>query len=91
MLYHYRPEGRYIEALDPVFFYRFDRRLFNESVAILEGTAPDPYALLRKEFGARWLYLSRSSVAPRLLRQVLEDPRFVEVYQDENAVIYRLS
>lgn len=91
VLYHFRPDGRYIEAADPVFLYRFDRRLFDESRAILDGTSPDLYAAIRGDFGARWVYLTRGSTSPRALRQFAADQRFVEAYQDEDALIYRVE
>lgn len=90
-LYHFRPEGRYIEALDPIFLFRFDRDLFAKGLAVLSGAAADAHAVIRGDFQARWVYLSRGNVYPAVLEALARDPRFVEVFRDEYAIVFRVD
>jgi hypothetical protein len=90
MLYHFRPNGRYVVALDPIFFYRYDPELFAEALEALRGQSLDFHRVLRDEFGARWLYLRRSPQHLPMFRMINRDPRFQPAYMDGNVVIYRL-
>lgn len=90
-LYHFRPAGRYIEALDPIFLFRFDRDLFAKGLAVLSGAAVDAHAVIKGDFHARWVYLSRANDYPAMLEALARDPRFVEVFRDQSAIVFRVD
>jgi len=51
-LYHFRPEGRYVVALDPVFLHRHDEELFHRMLIAHRGRG-DVYKIIAEDFGAR--------------------------------------
>jgi hypothetical protein len=66
-LYYFRPNGRYIEALDPIFFYRADPERFRSMLATSRGEVSDVYEVVAKEFGARWVVVSFHMNSARFL------------------------
>jgi hypothetical protein len=89
-LYHFRPDGRYIEGLDPIFLYRFDPRLFGRMLSAYRGEADDPHGVIAGDFGARWIFVSKHP-RNRLFRESLpRSPRIVRVYHDAYAEVYRV-
>ncbi len=90
VLYHYRPEGRYVVGLDPVFMYRRDPEKFRAMLQAYDGKASNVYEIVAKQFGARWVYVSRSNFSPSFVALLRDDPRFVRVYQDRNAGVYQV-
>ncbi len=90
-LYHFRPNGRYVVALDPVFFYRRDPALFKKSLEAYRGESEDLYRVLRDDFGARWVYLPKGPRHLPFFNLMRKDPRFLKAYEDEHVVIARLG
>lgn len=90
-LYHFRPNGRYIEALDPIFFLRCDPRLFSAALALMQGRTTDAYGIIKKDFRARWVYTSRYSNFPAVTAALFADPRFTKVFMDEHGLIFRVE
>jgi hypothetical protein len=90
ILYHYRPEGRYVCALDPMFFYRYDRELFDKALAAYNGESPDLFRMLRQDFGARWVFIPKAPAHFALFNQIRADARFHKAYEDDQVVIARV-
>jgi hypothetical protein len=90
VLYHYRPRGRYVVALDPVFFYRHDAELFKKSLDAYLGQSDDLYRVLEQDFGARWVYMRKSPRLYPFFNLVRADKRFEKAYEDSHVVIVRL-
>ena len=91
ILYHFRPDGRYIEALDPIFFQRFDPQLFQKSVAIMNGSAQDVHGIIKNDFGARWVYVARNPLFVTMVESLIADSGFRKAYKDEEALIFRVE
>lgn len=89
-LYYFRPHGRYIEALDPIFLYRFDRRLFNRMLAAYQGKVEDVYETVARDFCAGWVFIRRCC-DQRLRGLMAQEPRIQRVYVDRNAEIHQVS
>ncbi len=89
-LYHYRPNGRYVVGLDPVFHFRADEALFQKSLRAYRGRSRDLFSVLQEDFGATWVYAPKGArYAP--FRQLLRvDPRFELAYENQSVLIYRL-
>ncbi len=95
-LYHFRPEGRYVKALDPIFLYRFDPLKFEAMLSAWRGQTTDVYRVVASEFDARWIFLpyrraadARNPTAP-FRSLVLREARFKQRYSDEFAEIYEV-
>jgi hypothetical protein len=91
ILYHYRPQGRYIVALDPVFLLRHDYALFRKALAITDGTGDDAHRTIARDFGASWVYVPKKSRNRTFFSGVVGDPGFVVAYEDDYAVILRVQ
>jgi len=89
-LYYHRPDGRYIEALDPIFLYRYDPALFEGMQGVYRGTAADPWKVVALDFDARWLYLPTWKQYQSMLRLLLREPRFRLAYRDRWALIFEV-
>jgi hypothetical protein len=89
-LYYHRPDGRYIEALDPIFLYRHDPALFAGMLEVYRGTATDPWKVIARDFDARWLYLPTWKQYQSMLRLLLRDPRFRPAYRDQWAILFEV-
>jgi hypothetical protein len=89
-LYHYRPNGRYVVALDPVFFQRFDPELFSKALEAFEGRSDDVFRMLRDDFGARWVFVPKDARYYPFFNLLRQDRRFEKAYEDSHVVIVRL-
>jgi hypothetical protein len=90
-LYFHRPHGRYIEALDPIFLYRHDPRLFAGMLEVYRGTAADPYRVIARDFDARWVYVPRWKQMNPMLRLLRREPRIRPVYGDRFAILFQVQ
>jgi hypothetical protein len=86
-LYYFRPYGTYIEALDPIFLYRFDPVLFAGMLAVHRGEAPDPYAVIARDFGARFVFVQKVASERPMAQALLRDRRFRPIYNDAHALV----
>lgn len=91
VLYHYRPDGRYVVALDPVFLFRHDPEKFDAMLRLFRGERRDAHEVIAERFGARWVYVSRSRRSAPFVEALEADPRFVRAYSDGNATVYRVE
>lgn len=90
-LYYYRPDGRYVVGLDPIFFYRFDPERFASALRLHRGERVDAHAILTEEFGARWVLVQRLPRHHRFWALLMADPRIRVVYEDEWALIFEVA
>jgi len=91
VLYHYRPDGRYVVALDPVFFHRFDPELFDKSLEAFSGQSDSIYRILDEDFGARWVFVPKEARYYPFFNLLRQDGRFEKAYEDSHVVIVRLQ
>ena len=89
-LYHFRPEGRYIEGLDPIFLYRFDPERFDGMLQAYRGRAQDLYGVIAGQFDARWVFVPKLPRTRRFRASLLREPRIRRVYSDRFAEIYQV-
>ena len=90
-LYYYRPDGVYIEALDPIFLYRFDRKLFAEMLAVLLGQAEDPRRIIAEDFGARFAFVQKRPRERAMIELLRRDPGFEVVFEDRAAIVFEVA
>jgi hypothetical protein len=88
-LYFFRPDGRYVEGLDPIFLYRYDRHLFERMLEAHRGRG-DVYQIVAGDFGARWVFLEKLPRTAPLRARLQEEPRFRLRYGDRYAEVYEV-
>jgi hypothetical protein len=88
-LFFSAPKLRYMVALDPVFMFEYDPRLWRLWDSIGDGELADPVAVICKEFGAHIVLLRRTN--EELDRQLRLDPKAERIFLNEGVSIYRLE
>ena len=89
-LYYFRPDGTYIEGLDPIFLYRFDAELFAKMLRVYRGEADDAHAIVSRDFGARFVFVQKSAPERAMALGLARDARFRLVYNDAHALIFEV-
>jgi len=89
-LYYFRPAGTYIEALDPIFLYRFDPRLFAGMLSVYRGDASDAHRIISGDFGARFVFVQKSEPERAMALALARDPRFRLIYNDRFALLFEV-
>lgn len=91
VLYAFRPGGRYISGLDPIFLYQHDPALFARNLDLSRGLGHGKTArILADEFDARWVYVT-TQPRDQPLRALLERSKGVELaYANETAQLWRV-
>ena len=88
-LYHFRPDGRYVVGLDPIFLYRFDAELFRRALQTHRGQGR-VHSAIADDFGARWVFVEKLPRTRRLRARLRGDPRFQQRYGDRYAEVYEV-
>jgi len=63
-----------------------DKRLFDEWIALTKGKVEDPSESIRERFGAQFVFSDTKHDA--FLERAADDPGLVELYRDDDAVIF---
>ena len=89
VLYGFRPDGRYISGLDPIFLYQHDPALFAKNLGLSRGTG-NATAIVSRDFGARWIWVT-TQARDQAFRKLLERSAGVRpVYRDAAAEIWQV-
>lgn len=89
VLYAFRPDGRYISGLDPIFLYQHDPALFAKNLALSRGQGNAP-EIVTRDFGARWIWVT-TQPRDQAFRKLLERSRGVRpVYADQAAQVWQV-
>jgi len=91
VLYAFRPDGRYISGLDPIFLYQHDPALFARNLDLSRGLGHGAAArILADEFRARWVYVT-TQPRDQPFRALLERSKGVRLaYDDGRAQIWQV-
>jgi len=104
-LFFWNQENRYINGMDPIFMYDFDRSLYWEAHHLATGRATrvtcsqpqcqetevrDTYQVLTKDFKASYLFVEKR-LTPLLYEYGRSDSRFRLLYEDEHAAVFALD
>jgi hypothetical protein len=84
--FFYFSDARYINGLDPTFMQLYDEPLYEEWVDITRGRVESPGAIIRDRFGAA--YVVSDLAHEDFLSRAADDPALVEIYRDEDAVVF---
>lgn len=91
VLYAFRPEGRYIAGLDPIFLHQFDPELFQKSWLLSRGRSRRPHHVVATDFGARWVFVTTEKRFVAFRRLMARTPGFRRVRQSDLAEIWEVA
>jgi len=88
LLFYHNSHNTYIAGLDPTFLYQANENIYWTWVDITLGKySGDVYRAVTETLGASYVFLTLDHGGMQSL--ITRDGRFVEVYRDDEAVIYR--
>lgn len=88
MLFYYNPHNFYLTGLDQTFMYEYDKNKYQLWLEAVNGKRSDLYEIAANEFKASWFFFEKKRAGS--LIYLNRDPRFNKVYQDDEAIIYKL-
>lgn len=91
VLYGFRPEGRYISGLDPVFLHEYDPKLFKKNWLLSRGFSKRPYGVVAREFGAKWIFVTTDNRFVAFRRLLARTPGIDRVYDGTFAEIWAVQ
>jgi hypothetical protein len=89
VLYAFRPDGRYISGLDPIFLYQHDPALFAKNLALSRGVG-DAAGIVARDFRGRWIFVTSQPRDQRFRQLVERTPGLRRVYADPVAQIWQV-
>ncbi len=87
-LFFYNTHNTYLAGLDPTYLQLYDADLYDVWVDITRGRVEHPSNLIRERFSARYIHTDLNH--GNFLKRAADDPGLVEVYRDEQAVIFQV-
>jgi hypothetical protein len=87
-LFFYNTHNTYLVGLDPTYMQFYDADLYAVWVDITRGRIENPSTIIVNNFDAR--YVMSDLLHDGFLSQAESDPRLVEVYRDEDAVVFQV-
>ncbi len=89
ILFYFNSKNYYIAGLDPTFTYEYDKELYKKMVDITIGTQKEGlHDDIKNLFGASYVFIEMSH--EQMNRNIRSDSGFIEVYQDDEAIIYEI-
>lgn len=88
-LFYYNIHNTYTIGLDPTYMQLYDPELYDTWVKITQGEMKNPAEVIRTRFGAR--YILSDLLHGNFISAAQEDPDLVEVYRDQQAVIFAVQ
>ncbi|MCG3207428.1 MAG: hypothetical protein FOGNACKC_01028 [Anaerolineae bacterium] len=88
-LFFYNTHNTYLVGLDPTYLQLANPALYDLWVDITKGKVADPSGVIETEFGARYVLTDLNH--KDFLRKAKNDPRLVETYRDDEAVIFAIT
>ncbi|MBI5352303.1 MAG: hypothetical protein HZB50_06655 [Chloroflexi bacterium] len=85
-LFFYNSKNTYLIGLDATYMQLYDDELYKLWVKITQGDVEQPGAIIASQFGAHYILTDLSH--EDFLDQAAKDPRLVETYRDEDAVVF---
>jgi len=88
-LFFHNTWNTYLIGLDPTYMQLKDPQLFERWVAITRGEVEDPSQQIFEAFSAQ--YVLTDLAHKQFIDQAGKDPAMVEVYRDQDALIYQIN
>ncbi|MBI5955123.1 MAG: hypothetical protein HY865_25990 [Chloroflexi bacterium] len=87
-LFFFNTHNTYLAGLDPTYLQLYDSELYDIWVQITRGNVEKPSQVISERFAARYVHTDLKH--GNFLRQAANDPGMVEVYRDDQAVIFEI-
>lgn len=87
-LFFYNTQNTYLAGLDPTYLQLYDRDLYDVWVKITRGEVKQPSRVILKSFSAHYAHTDLNH--KNFLREAQYDHGLIEVYRDEQAVIFEV-
>lgn len=91
VLYGFRPNGRYISGLDPVFLHEYDPKLFKKSWLLSRGFSKRPYDVIARDFSARWIFVTTDNRFVAFRRLLARTPGIDRIHDGTFAEIWAVE
>jgi hypothetical protein len=88
-LFYYNTHNTYLIGLDPTYMLIYDPDLYRLWVDLTQGEIERPSEAIERDFGAH--YVLTDLRHGDFLGRAAADPGLVEVYRDEEAVVFQIS
>lgn len=87
-LFFHNTHNTYLTGLDPTYMQIYDAELYASWVDVTRGRVSEPSGVIAGTFGARYVISDLDHEA--FIEAASDDPRMIEVYRDEYAVIFQI-
>jgi len=87
-LFYYNTHNYYLVGLDPTYLQLYDQNLYSLWALITRGKIQEPSSLISDLFKAHFVHSDLNH--GRFIRQAEQDPGLLEVYRDDQAVIFEV-
>ena len=87
-LFYYNTHNTYLVGLDPTYLQLYDQEAYDLWVLITRGEVQQPSQFIANHFHSR--YVLSDLKHGNFLRQAEQDPGLLEVYRDEQAVVFEV-
>lgn len=88
-LFFYNSDAVYTAGLDPTFMELHDAEQFDLWVDITRGEVQQPGAVIAEQFGAQYVFSDLNH--DDFIKSAADDPRLIELYRSDDAVVYRVN
>lgn len=90
-LYAFRPHGRYIAGLDPVFLFDWNPKVWKRSFDLSRGVVKKPKRVLVGDFGARFVFVTKQPRYLAFRRVLARTPGIERVHEGRAAEIWEVA
>jgi hypothetical protein len=87
-LFFYNTHNTYLVGLDPTYLQLYNPRLYDEWVEITQGGINRPSLLIEARFAGQYVFTDHQH--RDFINQAERDPGLIEVYRDNEAIIYQV-
>ena len=88
-LFYYNTHNTYLIGLDPTYMQMYDPNLYALWVLITSGDVKNPSRIIANKFGSQYVHSDLKH--KDFIRTAENDPDLIEVYRDDQAVIFAVS
>jgi len=88
-LFFYNTHNTYLVGLDPTYMQFYNMDLYQTWVSITRGEVQEPSKIILEKFSAKYIFSDLNH--QKFLQQAKNDKNLLEVYRDNQAIIFQIS
>ena len=89
MLFYHNSQNYYLTGLDQTFMYEYDKEKYRQWERVVKGEARTISKIAQNLFGASYLILEKRT--PAMIFWANRDNHLQRVYEDSEAIVYKLN